>query len=216
MYIIKIIREVVDEVFFKESALRTKDLPETAALFVRDINQGYDLVIYDPTNKKIYGTITVVYRNEFGPDYFVTGVAAEKGFGPFIYELAMMHAGRNGKGLMPSRDGDVRGEAWGVWKQFYDRADIKKKTLSPDSPYFKFDILFSEDDFGSEEEKQEWFQEASQEEIKTIEIFNTAYYLNKDEQYKELLTRASKFIRNGFDIQKAIDVAENYWYDQYL
>lgn len=198
-----------------EAALRIKDLPNTAALFVRPINQGHDLTIYDPTTKDVYGTITVSQRDYYGPDYFVSGVAAERGFGPLIYELAMMHISGEGKGLMPTRDGDVRSDAWRVWEKFYDRNDIKKKTLSPDSPYFKFDIIFSEDDFESDEERQEWLEEVDPKDLRKLYIFNTVYYFDKNSEYTDLINRGVNYINKGFDEQKAVDAAEDFWNEKY-
>ena len=209
------VEDLKPEELIGEAALRIKDLPNTAALFVRPINQGHDLTIYDPTTKDVYGTITVSQRDYYGPDYFVSGVAAERGFGPLIYELAMMHISGEGKGLMPTRDGDVRSDAWRVWEKFYDRNDIKKKTLSPDSPYFKFDIIFSEDDFESDEERQEWLEEVDPKDLRKLYIFNTVYYFDKNSEYTDLINRGVNYINKGFDEQKAVDAAENFWNEKY-
>lgn len=213
-YSIRPDKETIEEIV-SESAKQVKDLPDTAALFVREINQGYDLTIYDPAEKLVYGTITISWRKEFGADYFVSGVAAIKGFGPMIYEFAMMCVSEESKGLMPTRDGDVRGGAWKVWKNFYDRPEIKKNTLSPDSPYFRFDILFSEDDFDSPEEKIEWLEQADSESKKTLAVFNSVYYHNKNSEYITLINKAEHYESKGFNVQKAIDAAEKFWYDSY-
>jgi len=200
-----------------EVAMRLKDLPDSTALFIREINQGYDLVLYDPKTKEVYGTITVAQRDYYGPNYFVTGVAAEKGFGPFIYELAMMHLSKLGRGLMPARDGDVRDVAFNVWKQFFNRADIKKETMNIDSPYYRFDILgFAKDDFDSDEEIEEMLSELKDHQIEALKIFNTIYSTDIDNQYVELANKADVYSKNGFDIQVAIDKADEFWNDSYM
>jgi ADP-ribose pyrophosphatase YjhB (NUDIX family) len=199
-----------------EAAMRLSDLPNTAALFIRPINQGHDLTIYDPSTKTVYGTITISYRDYYGPDYFVSGVAAERGFGPLIYEMAMMHISGEGKGLMPTRDGDVRSDAWNVWERFYNRGDIRKETLESNSPFFRFDILFSEDEFDSEEEKQDWIEnEASSDDIKKLMIFNTVYSLGRNKEYSELLSRGEVYLSKGFDERKVISAAEDFWNEKY-
>ena len=201
----------------REIAMRLKDLPDSTALFVREINQGYDLVLYDPKTKGIYGTITVAQRDYYGPNYFVTGVAAERGFGPFIYELAMMRLSKNGKGLMPTRDGDVRDVAFNVWKQFFNRPDIKKETMTIDNPYYRFDILgFAKDDFDSDEEIQEMLSELKDYQIEALKIFNTIYSTDMDNQYSELINKADVYSKNGFDIQVAIDKADEFWNNAYM
>jgi hypothetical protein len=62
---------------------------------------------------------------DYGKYYGVGGVA-EKGFGPYIYELMMMLLNIKGKGLMPNREGDIRKTALNVWSKFYSRDDVKK------------------------------------------------------------------------------------------
>lgn len=211
------IRSVLRENSIKEVALREKDLPSSVALFIREINQGYDLVLYDPKIKEIYGTITIAQREHYGPNYFVTGVAAERGFGPFIYELAMMHLSKLGRGLMPTRDGDVRDVAFNVWKQFFNRPDIKKETMTIDNPYYRFDILgFSKDEFDSEEEIQEMLSELKDYQIQTLNVFNTSYSMDTDAQYNQLTNRAEDYYKSGFDIQVAIDKADEFWNNAYM
>ncbi len=201
----------------KEVALREKDLPYSTALFIREINQGYDLALYDPKANRVYGTITVAQRDHYGPNYFVTGVAAERGFGPFIYELAMMHLSKLGRGLMPTRDGDVRDVAFSVWKQFFNRPDVNKEIMTIDNPYYRFDILgFSKDEFDSEEEVEEMLSELEDYQIEALKVFNTSYSMNTDTQYNQLLNKAKEYSNSGFDSQIAIDRADEFWNDAYM
>lgn len=213
----EIVRQVLREEYIDEIALRQKDLPNTTALFIREINQGYDLVLYDPKNKNVYGTITVAQRDHYGPNYFVTGVAAERGFGPFIYELAMMHLSREGNGLMPTRDGDVRDVAFNVWKQFFKRPDVKRETMTIDNPYYRFDILgFAKDDFDSDEEIEEMLSELKDYQIEGLEVFNTVYSMDVDSQYSNLINKAEEYSKLGFDSQIAIDKGSEFWDDAYM
>ena len=98
MNIRKIIRETIyNEAEIDEAAMRLSHLPEGTGLFIKDINAGYDMTLYNPKTKNAYAHIVVVLR-DVANDYYVSGVAAEKGFGPFIYELAMMHINKEDKG----------------------------------------------------------------------------------------------------------------------
>lgn len=55
----------------------------------------------------------------------VEQVAAEKGQGPFLYEVAMMSV--YPEYLSPSYTGDTSDSALQVWKKFYQRTDVERK-----------------------------------------------------------------------------------------
>jgi len=148
-------------------------------------------------------------------DYYVSGVAAERGFGPFIYELAMMHLNKENKGLMPTRDGDVRGDAWNVWERFFKtRPDVEKRTLELLDPGFNFNII---DDYywDSDEEKIEDYSVLSPENKESLAVFNTAYLMKPTEEYYKLIDIANKWVEKGFDKQKAADAGEALWDEKY-
>lgn len=214
----KFVRKVLKENKINEEALRLKNLPKDAALFIKEINQGYNFVLYNPKDKAIYATITIVNRDYYGPDfYYVNAVAAEKGLGPFIYELAMMHIFGEKMGLMPQRDGDVRGDAFGVWENFYERSDVKKNTLDLLDDNFRCDIIVgNECAFDDDEDKLIWWSELNSYEKNALKVFNTKYYIQPDSQYYELKKRGEEHIKNAFDIQKAIDSASNFWDSAYM
>lgn len=210
------IRDILKEEVFSEAARRIESLPDTAALFVKELNSGYTLVIYDPTTKNAYATITII-SNQTSPrdSFYSTGVAAEKGFGPFIYELGMMVAGD--RGLMPSRDGDVRGEAWNVWKNFYKRDDVKKETIPLEDDDFSFKII---EDHGvlTPEEKQMWFWQIQDDDYSdetNLELFNSIFKMKPDSQFEELYKRGEEYIDKGFDLDDAIDEGDKLWREKY-
>jgi len=208
----KIIREQLEKVVFNEDARRLESLNEHVAAFINPINQGYDIYLYDPNASHIYGVITFTHR---GGDYQVAGVAAQSGFGPFMYELAMMHIAPEKKGLMPARDGDVRGDAWNVWEKFYERSDVQKKTLDLYDDSFRFDIISGDEWNIDNNEKKEYWDEITDEDKKTLKIFNTAYGLLRNQTYKTLVDRASEWKNKGFDDQEAQDAGENLWISSY-
>ncbi len=208
----KLIRESIDKVL-DEDAMKMSHLPEGTGLFIREINSGYDLVLYNPKLKNVYAIITIVLRE--AENYFVAGVAAERGFGPFIYELAMMHINKEGKGLMPTRDGVIRGEAWNVWKKFYAaRPDVDKKSLSILDKNYNFNII---DDiyWESDEEKTEIYDELSPKDKVYVNIFNTAFFLAPSAEYEKLKEIASQWTKNGFDNDIAIEAGDEFWQEKY-
>ena len=208
----KVIREVMSKVL-GEDAMRLSALPKEAGLFIREINSGYDLVLYNPKEKKTYATITIILRKE--ENYFVTGVAAERGFGPFIYELAMMHISSEGKGLMPTRDGGIRGESWNVWKFFYEkRQDVGKKTFSVFDKDYNFNLI-DDIDWENDEEKVEIYNEMEESQKYNLKIFNSAYFLKANNDYYKLKEIANTWLNNGFDKDIAIEAGDELWHDKY-
>jgi hypothetical protein len=214
MNIKNIIKEVVEEVFFKEDALRASSLPDEVGLFVRDLNRGYTLTLYNPANEIAFATITINYDPNEGPGFYVSGVAAEKGFGPFIYELAMMHIDSGGDFLMPSRDGDVKGSAFNVWYKFYDRDDVDKETLDLFDENFRCDIIVGNTCvFDDDAEKQEWWNESSDDEKKALLVFNTGYSIEEGPEYHKLISIANNYPEEIQD--KAYEAGDELWQDKY-
>lgn len=216
MSIRKVIRDVLFEEVFNEAAKRVESLSSGTALFIEELNSGYTLSLYDPSENKVYGTITFI-KGSKDKNYWVSGVASIKGYGPFIYELAMMISHKHGVGLMPSRDGDVRGDAFSVWEKFYDRSDVGKETIPFDDEDFSFRI-FDDHDHLSLEEKEEWLKSIEDDKylnIKTLYVFNTAFSMAPDSSLSELIDRGNKWADKGFDVDKAFDAADNFWQYEY-
>lgn len=171
------IREILRENLknLNEASKQISDLPEDTGLFVNDNGSWLFFILYSKSEDKIYGTITTSDINGSLKLQTVGRIAAEKGYGPLMYEIAMAYI--NPGYLMPSRDGDIRSEAWNVWKKFYERKDIGKKTLAISDELFSFVIVTgdSHEDFESTEEKQELFDDMSKYDQQTVTIFNTMY-----------------------------------------
>jgi len=96
MGIFSIYESIIDEAMKGIS-----NLPNTTGLFYTPLNNdGIELNLYDPKSNTIFGTISAIAPN--GDINHVTGVAALKGFGPLMYEMAMMQSYLNGKWLAPA------------------------------------------------------------------------------------------------------------------
>lgn len=83
----------------------------------------------------IIGTMTIERNSIFfsGKVSKVISVAAEKGYGPLMYEIASSLGG------WLTSDIDVKPRAEAVWKRFYDRKDVQKKFLKTKEPPNKGD-----------------------------------------------------------------------------
>lgn len=213
-----LIKKLLRESLLGEAMLTSKDLPKETALFSK--NDGIYLSLYDPMTRTTYGMISASLR---GQNYSVVSVAAEKGFGPYMYEFAMMTANQKGKGLMPARDGDVRSEALDVWYRFYDRADVKKQTLAPfdasgnHNPEYSIAILSGDEDFDFEnpEEFKEWWDDLDDSEQKVMNIFNSVYFMAPNQDYRDMLARGLAYNKKGMNPSRPFTAAQQLFMQKY-
>jgi hypothetical protein len=88
------------------------------------LGKGPTIILYNTKEDRVLGSINV-YNNE------VTGVAAEKGFGPVMYELGMAMV--YPKPLQSDRRGNTEDAAASIWNKFISGANpkIKAKKVDP-------------------------------------------------------------------------------------
>jgi len=187
----------------KEEMKKVDDITDDLVL-VKD-SRGIDtfLVVFNIETSRVMGIIAYnnVKRsggNSPGDNYQVSVVASEKGYGPLMYELAMMDV--SPKGLMPTRSGDVSDSAREVWKKFYDRSDIKKEEIeNHDSAWhYPFDS-FLMDDRGRDE---------------MLKIYNSKYYKSGD--ISSLLSSGeSKLKEKKIRIEDVIERGMNFFSAKY-
>lgn len=165
---------------FNEAMMTAKDLDSDVGLFIYE----NALTLYNPKNNRVYGYIGLSKKKDF---FTFPAVAAEKGFGPFIYELALMYVRTQNSNLMVNRDGDIRGEAFEVWKKFYNRNDVSKKELSFTDKSYNFAIITGDETFDSDMQKQieyEYHVEDGHEQ--KIKIYNTMMSMEPSEEFNSL------------------------------
>jgi hypothetical protein len=209
-----LIKKLLRESLIDEAAKRMSTLPDTTGLFITQTNSGAEMTLYDPKSDEVFATITFSSHITLGPYFNVGGVAALRGYGPFIYELAMMYADSHNSMLMPSRDGDVRGDAWNVWENFFKRSDITKNTMKLEDDLFRFDIITGDEwDIDDEEKLEYWNQEINDEDRQSLLAFNTGYSLTPNSDYRELVKRAENQPINMKGIVEK--KGEEFWEDMY-
>ena len=212
-----IIRKLLRESLLDEAMMNSTHLPKETALFSQ--NDGIYMSLYDPKAKNTYGMISASLR---GQNYDVNSVAAEKGFGPYMYEFAMMNAYSKGKGLMPSRDGDVREGALSVWLKFFDRPDVKKQQIAPFDSNGNWNDEYSvaiytgdEDGFEDQEEFNEFWEELDPETQNILKVFNTSYSMAPSEDYHNMLARGQEYIKKGMNPSRAFAGAQKLFTSMY-
>ena len=213
-----LIKQLLRESLLDEEAMRLKHLPKEVGLFVRGGGET-TLVLMDPTTNDVYAMIDA---NQINDNYHVGGVAAETGFGPFIYELMMMLLNIKGKGLMPNREGDIKQEAFEVWARFFSRNDVRKEIIEPfnlDGSFnkkYRVDILTGEHDtFHDSEDFREFYTELSKNDKNVLNIFNCVYYLQPNNDYSVLLNRGLAYEHQGVSLVNVIRKGNEYFSKKY-
>lgn len=213
-----IIKKLLREGLLDEGMLNSSNLPKETALFSRP-NKLY-LSLYDPMTKTAYGMISASLRAR---NYDIGTVAAQKGFGPYMYEFAMMAANAKGVGVTLARDGDVREEALGVWYKFFDRGDVKKQTIAPfddsgqPNPEYSIAILSGDEDesFDNPQEFQEWWDDLDDAEQRVMKIFNSVYFMAPNQDYSDMLARGEEYMKKGMNPERPFSAAQQLFMSKY-
>lgn len=178
----EIIRRILKEEYKKMSSL-----PRNIIISIYD---DMNISLYDFVNGEILGFVGLS-RNKDGTYYFPM-IAAEKGFGPTVLEVALMFCHPNG--LMVSRDGDIRGDAFNVWKKMFRRKDVIKETLPLSDKNFNFAIITGDDQetYDSEFEKISEFEYFIEDGFKeNILIYNSKMSIVPTKDYERLISDGS-------------------------
>lgn len=180
MNIRKLIRETIEEVMLSEAAFNSSDILSNPDLgILAETNNSFSVVIlYDYKLHKALGMISC--RATDNPDIIqFVAVAAEKGYGPIMYEFGMMLI--YSKFLVPTRDADIRGTAFGVWEKFTQRADVEHLVLDEEDPGFSEDYF----DMGDE----------------AAVVGNTACRKSPSGEFKQLIAKGEE-LGNKYKISK--------------
>ena len=178
----EIIRRILKEEYKKMSSL-----PRNIIISIYD---DMNISLYDFVNGEILGFVGLS-RNKDGTYYFPM-IAAEKGFGPTVLEVALMFCHPNG--LMVSRDGDIRGDAFNVWEKMYRRKDVIVETLPLSDENFNFAIITGDDQetYDSEYEKISEFEYFIEDGFKeNILIYNSKMSIVPTKDYERLISDGS-------------------------
>lgn len=190
----KIIKENLS--LINEIKKNINDLDENNySLVITKKNNIINFILYNNKELKVEAVLSMFKNNEM-ENYSVSAVAAEKGFGPLIYEIAMTYI--HPLGITPSRDGDVREGAYNIYEKFFDRKDVQKKSIPETSPDFSEDIAhdFSEEDI-------------------IFHILQTAYYYSfGKEKLKNIIENSKKFNEN--EIKNIIEQSKNFFENMYV
>lgn len=173
----EIIRRILKEEYKKMSSL-----PKNIIISIYD---DINITLYDYVNSKVLGFVGLS-KSKDGTYYFPS-IAAEKGLGPTVLEIALMFCHPNG--LMVSRDGDIRGDVFNVWQKMYYRDDVIKETLPLEDEKFNFAIISGEEvEYESVSDKIEELNEYSDDGFEeAILVYNTKMSMTPTKDYYRLI-----------------------------
>ena len=166
----------------KEEYKKMSSLPKNIIISIYD---DINITLYDYVTTTVLGFVGLS-KSKDGTYYFPS-IAAEKGLGPTVLEIALMFCHPNG--LMVSRDGDIRGDAFNIWQKMYYRDDVNKETLGLEDKKFNFGIISGEDEeYESEDDKIEelntYIDDGFEE---TILVYNTKMSMTPTKDYYTLI-----------------------------
>lgn len=136
------IRKVLKESVISEGAKTFLDVPPFAGIVTQQVSTSLtDVSLFDFSTKRCIGNISLVKISDRA--YSINTAGANEGFGPLMYEMAMMQV--YPAAICSDRGGNTTTEALAIWKKFYDvRGDVKKQVLKKGEPEYK--DRFEQDD----------------------------------------------------------------------
>ncbi len=184
----------LNEEVLTEIAATVNDLPQGTGIYVSQ-NRTSNITLYNSLESKVYAMIN--FYSAIDKMMTVAGVAAEKGLGPLIYEIAMTFIYPDY--LMPSRFGNIKPEAFMVWEKFFRRNDINTLTLPIESPDFEFTTLDPDLTITDPVKKKQYFESLNDVDKHKLTIFNTGFqYKSPDfKKYKDLVSVAKNSEKSG-------------------
>jgi len=189
-----------EEEILREDMKQISDIPDgvTMAIGKRDGGRDTFIVLFDYEEGTFKGMIG--FQDE-GGDNWVSVVAGEKGYGPLMYELAMMYS--SPKGLMPSRTGDIEDKSKNIWIKFFNRDDIEKKPIDSSQFNEPFHNFFYDEEGEFDVDKMK-------------NIFNTRYYKSPTPEFHALVRKSSGIIKNKkLDMEDVLKKGMDYFEGNY-
>jgi len=183
------------------------------------LEHDLDLVLVDIENDievGIIGLYPVEPQDDF--DYGQVGsVGAERGYGFNLYKFALYEfwLRHKDKPIMPSRDGDVTGEAMNVWEKLFNDPTVKKNTLEWEDDEFTLSLLTGEEIYYSLEKKEEMYQNFLEDgydkrdlkKDEELKIFNTEFILDTEpDMFSELKEKGEKYKKSHPDWKHHFDI----------
>jgi len=144
----------------------------------RGIFDKMTIILFDFKLNKIIGNIDIDKDSDSLNYYQIFRSAAEKGYGPTLYDICLMGVYPNG--IRPSAV--IKPGAQSVWKYYKNnRSDIEMEVIDEKNPEY---VSSFETDLGSEKQREE----------STLDIINTIYFLKPTDEYNSLVSKGENLM----------------------
>jgi len=178
--------------YILEKAVSITDVEHDTCLLIDKKSKEVKLLLINPINSDILGYITATKCTE---DFWqIDRSAAEKGYGPLMYDLLLMTF--YPKGIKPSQL--IKPKALGLWQKYMiERGDVIKLPVDSTSPYYA-------DYYQTEENGSKYTDE------NVLKVIRTLFYKMPTEEYKKLRQNSEETIskmniNSGVYFKKALD-----------
>ncbi len=154
------------------------DQPEI--ILVRSLSKSeIKLCLYNTINQDILGYITA--NRSSGNIWQIDRTAAEKGYGPLMYDILLQELNPNG--LKPSNK--IKPQALNVWNYYYsNRSDVTKYQLKSDNP--SYSEYFTNSDAEDEIQKTD---------EQTLKVINTVFFKKQTPEFIEFITNSENVLK---------------------
>lgn len=188
-----IIKEAINEAFLGEMAVDFMHVGPNIGLVKEVSGKEAQLILFDFVTKQCVGLISI--KKTSPRQYTVVNAASEKGYGPLVYEIAMMDV--YPMGLTPDRNGHITPKAFDVWKVFHDsRRDITKKQIVP----------------GDVEYSDRYIYDNESQPI----VLNCLYYRTPSLFYQKLLGKGEEFSKkHNISSQEILNISNEFFKNKY-
>lgn len=158
-----------------------------------------NIVLYDFDDKQVLAFAQI---REWDGLWEINMTAAEKNYGPDLYDIALMSA--YPESIIPSKT--IRPDAQKVWKYYKEnRTDVKKVSIPKDHSEFK--KRYETEVNGKEEYSND---------PAMLDVINTMYSLEKTDMFDALVKRGEEYIEKyKVDVNKIIHIADRYFWKRY-
>jgi hypothetical protein len=195
----KLIKKLLREQLFNEIKYDSSNISEDIGLFIIRKNTLilYDMLEYDDS-ERIRGVKGIITLSDENGKYSVNKVAAIKGYGPIMYELAMQHIYPNP--LISDRDGDTREGDLIILQKYTEGINnqVEITTLKPNEDGYVKCL-----DFGCDDNEPEFFK-----------LHNSQFKMSDKSLYNRLKSEGEEFLEDvGFEFINELEELGSDFFD---
>lgn len=157
--------------FVSEAAKTSQDFTADMKVYVEEDSDYIGISIGTDDAMTSNGNIEIEPLSGCDNVWYVSGVEAQPGFGPMLYDLAIAFASRVNGYLTADKGSSTTSDAYSVWKYYYNnRRDVRNRPMSEVCPEYSELPRMRGAQFAGGSKR---FDQGSEE----YNVLNSAYYM---------------------------------------